>query len=75
MTPNSGLLNVPSREIQFQLQMKAPKTISYAYNFKKEKIEVPFTSEKGTVQFSVRNDIGKLIVYFDDAPALAYIVE
>lgn len=64
------------KAILFQLKTPAPKVISYSYDFGNKKKLVDFSIHDKLLTFEIKTRAGKnLIVYFNDAPALAYKVE
>ena len=77
VTPRDGVISSLEypKEIPFQLITKAPKVISYSYDFENKKKMVDFTVQEGMVSFPVKTKSGKnLIIYFNNEPALAYKV-
>lgn len=76
-TPKSGVLNGSEyiNEILFVINAPAPESISYLDG--NNKIALPFTKEKTSFNFSVPYNQGddKILVYFNEKPALAYRIK
>ena len=77
-TPKSGIIYTEMYfdEIQFSIKNISPKSVSYSYGTEiipVEKIE----NTKHQIEFSVPLQLGvtRLIIYFDDEPALGYKIK
>ncbi len=76
-SPSQGVISSLNEDgkIEFSIRNIVPSTISYSFG--NEKKAITFSEMEGGIQFSIPITLGKenLLIYFDDKPALGYIVK
>lgn len=63
--------------INFSVKNATPKAVAYSYSYGKDKKPVEVTLADNTLQFDIPIELGgdKLLIFFDDKPALGYKVK
>ena len=76
-SPRKGVISSEDDDgiINFSIKNSAPGVVTYSYG--REKKEVKYTMTDTALQFDVPIELGadNLLIYFDDKPALGYIVK